>query len=147
MPFVALLNKLMSSYDQSYIVCMWELIYNFLAKQPASSSRVLLPEIDVLLRIRPHQITYRPRWGNLNISFKSSNSVNCSSFGRKSAVYAKYLSFYDSGEWEVIKGVIKVMPDVVISIFFGYFVIKSIYIGYVTALMVAPQQYHSLRIF
>lgn len=59
----------------------------------------------------------------------------------------EYLSFDDGSEGEVVKGIIEIIPDVVVAVLFCDFVIKSIDVGNVTGLVVAPQQHHCLGIF
>ena len=59
----------------------------------------------------------------------------------------KYLSFYDCSDRQVIKGIIKIVPDIVISIFLCYFFIKAVNVGNVSGFMISSQKYNLLGIF
>ena len=59
---------------------------------------------------------------------------------------AEDLTLNDSCERQVVESVIEVVPDIMVTILFCNLVIKSINIGNVTRLVIAPQQDHSLRV-
>ena len=59
----------------------------------------------------------------------------------------KYLSLNDSRKRKIVKCISEVVPDIMIAILFCYLIIKAIYSGDVSWLMIAPQQYYCLRIF
>jgi len=41
-------------------------------------------------------------------------------------MYTKYLTLNYGSKRQIIKSIIKIIPDIVISIFFGYLIVKSI---------------------
>lgn len=49
-------------------------------------------------------------------------------------------------EREVIKGIVEVVPNVVITIFLGYFIVKTVNIRDVARFMVSPQQHDHLGV-
>lgn len=59
----------------------------------------------------------------------------------------KDLPLNDCSQGEVIKGIVEIMPNIVIAIFFCDFVIEAVDIGDVTGLMVTSHKNYSLRIF
>lgn len=59
---------------------------------------------------------------------------------------AEDLSFDDGCEGEVVEGVIEVVPDVVVAVLAGDFIVESVDVGDVSRLVVAPQQHHHLRV-
>ena len=126
---------------------MLKFVHDLIAEQPSSPSRVLLPGFYVFLGVRPHKIADGPGRRDFNVSFKRSDGVDGSSFGREASMNTEYLSLDDGSEGKVVKGIIEIIPDVVVPVFFGDFVIKSIDVGNVTGLVVAPQQDHCLGIF
>ena len=127
----------MGSYDDSDLIYVKELLDCSAAEQPARSSWILPPGLHILLRIRPHQITEWPRSRNFLIPFQGSYGIDSCSFGWESSVDAEYFSFYDSGKWEIVKGVIEILPNVMIAVLFGYFIVESIDVGDVAGLVIS----------
>lgn len=147
MPFITLLNQLMSTDNELDLVCVLELVYYFVAEEPTSPSWVLFPWLDVLFRVRPHQIANGSRRGNLYIPLECSDGVDSSAFGGKSSMDAKDLTFNDGSQGQVVESIVEIVPDIVIAVLFGYFIIKAIDVGDVTRLVIASQQNNCLRIF
>jgi hypothetical protein len=52
-------------------------------------------------------------------------------------VDAEYFSLYDGGKWQIVKGVIEILPNVMIAILFGYFIVESIDVGDVAGLVIS----------
>lgn len=59
---------------------------------------------------------------------------------------AEDLSLDDSGEGEIVKGIVEVVPDIMIAVFFGDFVIESVDVGNVARLVVAAEEHHHFGI-
>lgn len=59
----------------------------------------------------------------------------------------KYLSLNYSGKRQVVKSVIEIVPNIVISIFFGYLIIKAIDESDISWLVIPSEKYDSIWIF
>lgn len=59
---------------------------------------------------------------------------------------AKDLTLNDCCQRKIVESVVEVVPNIMVAVFFCDLVIKSINIGNVTRLVIAPQQDHSLRV-
>ncbi len=60
---------------------------------------------------------------------------------------AKYLSLDEGCKREVVEGIIEVIPNVMVAIFFSYLVIEAVYIGDIPGLVVASKQHNHIWIF
>jgi len=52
---------------------------------------------------------------------------------------AKNTSFNDGSDWQIVENFCKIVPDIVISVFFPYFVIESVDEGNCTGLVVSSE--------
>ena len=130
-PLVALLDQLMCPHYHLYFVYLLKLLNGPLAEQPAGSSRVLPPSVDIFLRIRPHKIAQGPRRWYFHIPLESPDTIDCGSLGREASMHAEDLSLDDGSERQVIEGFIEIIPDVMIAVFLGDFIIEAVDIGYI----------------
>ncbi len=62
-------------------------------------------------------------------------------------MHTKNASFNDGSNGEIVKDLSKVVPHVMISVFFTYFVVKSIDKGYCSWLMISSEKDNFIRIF
>lgn len=60
---------------------------------------------------------------------------------------AKYLTLNYGCKRQIVKSIIKIVPNIVISIFFGYLIVKSIHKCDITWLMISSKKYYSIGIF
>lgn len=54
-------------------------------------------------------------------------------------MHAEDLSLDDGSEWQIVEGFIEIIPDVMIAVFLGDFIIEAIDIGYITWLVIAAE--------
>lgn len=66
--------------------------------------------------------------------------------GRQPTVQAEDLIVNQSSEWEVVKQVGKIFPDVCISIFAKAFIVESVDLGDLAGLVVSTEDCDTLRI-
>lgn len=59
---------------------------------------------------------------------------------------AEYLPFNNSSDRQEIKGVVEIVPNIVVAILFTNFVVKAIHVGYVSRLMIASQKHDGVRV-
>lgn len=115
-----------------YFVYLLKFLNSPPAEQPASSSTVLPPSINIFLRIRPHKIAQWSRCRYFYIPLEGSDSIDGGSLGREPSMHAEDLSLDDGSEWQIVEGFIEIIPDVMIAVFLGDFIIEAIDIGYIT---------------
>lgn len=59
--------------------------------------------------------------------------------GRQSSMNTKNTSFNDGCDWQIVENFCKIVPDIVISVFFPYFIIESVDEGNCTGLVVSSE--------
>jgi len=74
------------------------------------------------------------------ISLDDSNLVQSSDFGRKASVNAEDFTVDQRSESEVVKNLAAVLPCVGVSVFLLYLIVETIYLGDLSALVIAAQQ-------
>ena len=70
-------------------------------------------------------------------SIQLSNLLERVQGRRQTSVKGENLVLYNGCQWQQVKEVSKVFPDVDVSIFSEAFIIKAVYLGDLSALMVA----------
>lgn len=54
-------------------------------------------------------------------------------------MHAEDLPLNDGGEWQIIEGFIEIIPDVMIAVFLGDFIIEAVDISYIAWLVIAAE--------
>mmetsp|Transcript_8049 Transcript_8049/g.11946 ORF Transcript_8049/g.11946 Transcript_8049/m.11946 type:complete len:247 (+) Transcript_8049:462-1202(+) len=145
LPLVPFHHKLMSSSNKTQPIDVRELLCNVLTKRVSCSSWAYSPS-KAIVRIGPHQITHWPLVGNFLHTIQFPRVVKGVNRGTKTAVKAEYLIRNDSCHWKIVKCVRKVLPYVGVTIFSKTFIIKSIYLSNLPALMISSQNCNTMSV-
>ena len=143
----SLLHKLVCTNYQLYVVYLLEFLYRLFPEKPSRAPWVLLPAIYIFLGVWPHEIAKGARWRYLYVPFKGSDGVDCCSFWRKASMHAKYFTLNYSCNWQIVKSVIEIVPNIVVSVLLSYFVVKTIDESYISRLVVPSQKNYNIGIF
>lgn len=144
---MSLFDQLMSPHYGLQTVHLQEFLDDVLAEDVASSSVVHRPAFSVSwVRVGPHQVTHRAGLWDIVEPIDLCDFVEIRNGWRKPTMNAEYLRVYDCCEWQVGENFYDTIPDVMISIFPKYLIIKAICPCKRCCLVIAPKQNESLRL-
>ena len=96
-PVVAIHDELMGARDSRQVVRVVELLANVLSEAVAGTARAVTPTTSVI-GVRPEQVADRPLVRRLLHSVQLADLIKRVNTRRKTAMQAKHLVFYDSGQ-------------------------------------------------
>mmetsp|Transcript_4495 Transcript_4495/g.8644 ORF Transcript_4495/g.8644 Transcript_4495/m.8644 type:complete len:216 (-) Transcript_4495:470-1117(-) len=140
-------HQLMSPRNQIQSIDKTKLIRHPCTKQKSRSSRTHLPWRTNILRITPDQITKCPLMRNFLLSINRPYLIQRSDIGRKSPMNTQNLRIDNSRQGKGVKALSTVSPYRSIAIFSQTFIVKSINLGDLSTLVIAPEKCDVARIF
>jgi len=108
---VAILHNLMSSTDEVHVVFLQEPGNDVRSKSEGNSSIVLAPAGDVLVRIRPQEITEKTRIRNIRRSHDTSDLLHALEVRTQTSMHSKDFLVDDSGDRQAVEAVGKGLPQ------------------------------------
>ena len=124
----------MRSYDEFKFIIMQEFSCYFTSKKPSSSSRADRPGLYVF-RVTPHEIAKGALVGNFLIAINRADLIEGPNVRTETTVDAQDLFVNEGGKAETVKALDAVAPDRGIAVFAQAFVVKSVDLCDLTALL------------
>mmetsp|Transcript_26881 Transcript_26881/g.69114 ORF Transcript_26881/g.69114 Transcript_26881/m.69114 type:complete len:273 (-) Transcript_26881:430-1248(-) len=142
-PFKTFHDQLVSSYNQTKAIHVVELLRDILTKSVACATRRDTPP-GSFVRIGPKEVAHRPFMRGFLYSIKCTHMVKSVQRRRKATMGAKYLGLDKAGKREVIKKIGKPLPNVRVTILPQTFIIKSINLSNLPALVISANDCYSV---
>lgn len=142
-PVVTLHHQLVSSSHQCQAIVVVERFRDILSERVSSSSWRYSPSAAVVW-IGPEKIAHWTLVWNLLNAVQSSDVVQGIDGWGKSTVETEDLVVNESGEWEVVEEVGKVLPHVRVSVLAEALVVESVDLGDLTGLVVSTEDSDAL---
>jgi hypothetical protein len=126
----------MRSGNQAQAVDVVECVRDILSESVSGSSGRNSPAASIIW-VTPEKITHGTFVRNFLNSIQLSNLLERVQRRRQASMKGENLVLYNSCQWQQVKEVSKVFPDVDVSIFSEAFIIKAVYLSDLSALMIA----------
>lgn len=142
-PVVSIHDKLMSTCDSHQVIGVIELFGDVLAERVASTSWRDTPTTSVI-RVRPEEITDGTLVRSLLNAIELADLIKCIDRGGETTVEAENLILNDSCERKVVKEFSESLPDISITIFTEAFIIETVYLSDLSALVISSKDGDSI---
>lgn len=142
-PVVSIHDKLMSTCDSHQVIGVIELFGDVLAERVASTSWRDTPTTSVI-RVRPEEITDGTLVRSLLNAIELADLIKCIDRGGETTVEAENLILYDGSERKVVKEFSESLPDISITIFTEAFIIETVYLSDLSALVISSKDGDSI---
>ena len=101
----------MSSANQVQVVSVEEFGDHVSSECEADSSVVLSPSLDILVGVRPEQITEESGVGDIGWSHDPPDLLHALQVGTQAAVTTEDLLVHDGGNWQTVETVGECLPQ------------------------------------
>jgi len=145
MPFIALVDQLMSPSDQLQAIDMIELRRDLVTKQPARASGTDSPGLD-FFGVAPDEVAEGAFMRDLLGAGDDADLIERPDFGGEAAVYAEDFAVYDGAEGQEVKDLAGGLPDGRIAVFVHALFVETVDLGYLARLVVAADQRYAFGV-
>lgn len=144
-PLVAFHNQLMSAADGFRAVGLIERLYDISPEEVAGAAWGDGPALN-LFWVRPEQIAHGAIMRHLNLAVNGADLVQRIDGRRQPAMDAEQLIVNERRQAKIVKDLCAVLPNVLRAVLFHTLVIEAVDLGDLSALMVAADQRHAMRV-